>query len=58
MIDPTWRDINRLFVLSIKNGDNDCARNCFNKYYMPLVEIKDFNALDGNEPFFDQPLKK
>ena len=24
MIDPTWRDINRLFILSIKNGDNDC----------------------------------
>ena len=24
---------------------------------MPLVEIKDFNALVGNKPFFDQPVK-
>ena len=24
---------------------------------MPLVEIKDFNALIDNKPFFDQPAK-
>ena len=24
---------------------------------MPLVEIKDFNALINNKPVFDQPLK-
>ena len=32
-------------------------RNSFDKYYMPLVEIKDFTALINNKPFFDQPLK-
>ena len=26
-------------------------------YYIPLVEIKDLNALIDNEPFFDQPVK-
>ena len=25
---------------------------------MPLLEIKDFNALIENKPFFDQPVKK
>ena len=25
---------------------------------MPLVEIKDFNALIDNKPFLDQPVKK
>ena len=24
---------------------------------MPSVEIKDFNALNDNKPFFDQPIK-
>ena len=24
---------------------------------MPFVEIKDFNALISNKPFFDQPIK-
>ena len=28
-----------------------------NIYYMPLVEIKDFNVLIYNKPFFDQPAK-
>ena len=32
-------------------------RETLDKYYMPLVEIKDFNALIDNKPFFDQPVK-
>ena len=27
------------------------------KYYISLVQIKDFNALIYNKPFFDQPVK-
>ena len=57
MIDPTFTNINRLFVLSFKNSDNDPARNSFDNHYMPLVEIKNFNALIDNEPFFDKPIK-
>ena len=29
----------------------------FDKFYMPLVEVKNFNALIDNKPFFDQPVK-
>ena len=46
-----------MLVLSFKNGDGDPRRNYFNKYYMPLVEIKEFNALIDNKPFLDQPVK-
>ena len=53
MIDPTFRYINRLFVLSFKNCDDDPTRNSFDKYYMSLTEIKDFNALIDNKPFSD-----
>ena len=44
-------------VLSFKNGNNDPARNYFGKCYMPLVEIKDFNASIDNKLFFDEPVK-
>ena len=57
MIDPAFRNINRLFSLSFKNGISDPTRDSFNKYYMPLVEIKDFNALIGNKTFFNEPVK-
>ena len=49
MIDPAFRNINRLFFLSFKNSGNDPTRNIFDKYYMSLVEIKDFNPLIINE---------
>ena len=57
LIDPTFKNINRLFVLSFKNDNDDPARNSFDKYYILLVEIKDFNALIDNKQFFDQPVK-
>ena len=57
MIDPTFSNINRLFVLSFKNGDDDSLRNSFGKYYTALVEIKVFNALIDNKLFFDQLIK-
>ena len=37
LIDPSFRNINRLFVLPFKNGNNDPTRDSFNKCYMPLV---------------------
>ena len=43
LIDPTFKSINNLFVLSFKDGNDHLTRDSFNKYYMPLVEIKDFN---------------
>ena len=46
-----------MFVVSFKNGDDDPARYSFDKYYMLLVEIKDFNALIDNKSFFEQPVK-
>ena len=35
LIDPTFRHINRLFVLSFKHGNNDTTRNSLDEYYMP-----------------------
>ena len=56
MNDQAFRNINRLFVFSFKNSNNDSTRDSFDKHYMPLVEIKGSNALIGNKPFFDQPV--
>ena len=51
LIDPTFRNINSLFVLSFKNGDIDASVDSFDKYYMSLAEIKDFNVLIDKKPF-------
>ena len=54
LIDPTFTNTNRLFVFLFKNSDNVPTRDYFDDYYIPLLEIKDFNALIDNKPFFDQ----
>ena len=51
MIDPTFSNINKLFVVSFRNGGKDLTRLSFSRYYMPLVEINSFNAMIDNEPF-------
>ena len=52
LIDQILRNINRLFAFSFKNDNDDPTRNSFDKYKMLLVEIKNFNALLDNKPFF------
>ena len=52
-----FRNIDRLFVFSFKNGIDDPTRNSCNDHYMPLVEIKYFNAFIDNKPFFNQSIK-
>ena len=49
LIDPKFKNINRLFVLLFENGDDGPTRNYFDEYSMSLVEIKDFNALIDNK---------
>ena len=56
MILPLETIIDCLF-LSFKNGNDDPTRGSLDEYFMPLVEIKDLNALIDNKPFFDQPVK-
>ena len=38
MTDPTFKNVNRLFNLSFKNGEDDLTRDSFDKYYMSLAE--------------------
>ena len=54
LIDPTFTDVNRLFVLTFENEDD---RTYFSKHYVPKVEIKDLNVLVDGKPFFEIPVK-
>ena len=43
-----------LFILSFENEDD---RTSFWKYYVPNVQIKDFNVLIDGKSFFDIPIR-
>ena len=54
LIDPTFSNVNRLFVLSFENEED---RTSYYKYYMPRVEIKDYNVLIDGNAFFELSIK-
>ena len=58
LIDPTFTNVNRLFVLSFeRTEDHKDYRDSFSHYYTPKVQIKDFNVLIDGRSFFDLPAK-
>ena len=56
LIDSTFTNVNRLRVLYVARNILGDKRDSFSHYYLPKVEIKDFNVLIGKESFFDLPV--
>ena len=54
LIDPTFTNVNRLFVLEYQTADD---RQSFSQNYLPRVMVKDFNVIIDKLAFFDLPIK-
>ena len=54
LIDPTFTNVNRLFVLAYQTADK---RQSFSQFYLPRVMIKDYNVIIDKLAFFDLPIK-
>ena len=54
LIDPTFTNVNRLFVLAYQNADD---RQLFSQFYLPRVMVKDFNVIVDTLTSFDLPIK-
>ena len=54
LINPSYQGVNRLFISSFENTD---IRTSYTRYYLPLVEIKNYNVVIDGQNFFHQPVK-
>ena len=54
LIDPTFTNDNRLFVLAYQTADD---RQSFSQFYLPRVMVKDFNVVIDKLAFFDLTMK-
>ena len=54
LVEPSFQGVNRLLVLAL---ENDSHRTSYSGYYLPNVEIKNYNVIINGENFFDQPIK-
>ena len=55
LIDPTFTNVNRLFVPAYGQNNND--RQSFSRFYLPNVMVKDYNVIIDKLAFFDLPMK-
>ena len=55
LIDPSFTNVNRLFVLAYGQFNND--RQSFSRFCLPNVMIKDYNVIIDKLAFFDLPIK-
>ena len=54
LIDPTFTNVNRLFVLACRTADD---RQSFSQFYLPNVMVTDYNVIIDKLAFFDLPIK-
>ena len=58
LIDPTFTNVNRLFVLAYQvDANNNDNRQSFSRFYLPRVMVKDFNVIIDKLALFDLPIK-
>ena len=50
LIDPTFTNVNRMFVLGYQNADD---RQSVSQFYLPRVMVIDFNVIIDKLAFFD-----
>ena len=54
LVEPCFQGVNRLFVLAF---ENDAQRTSNKGYYLPNIEIKDYNVMIHGKNVFDQRVK-
>ena len=54
LIDPTFTNVDRLFVLVYQTADDGQS---FSQFYLPNVMVKDYNVIIEKLAFFDLPIK-
>ena len=54
LIDPSFQGVNRLFVLSFEDRRE---QESYKQYFLPSVEIKDYNVMINGRNLFDEPVK-
>ena len=58
-LDASFQGVNRLFVLAFdntNNGANKVERDSHRKYFLPRVNITNYNVLNDGKNFYDQPI--
>ena len=56
-LDPSFQGVNRLFVMAYNSENGQPIRNGQRKYYLPRIDIKEYNVIIDGRNFYDNPIE-
>ena len=56
-LNPSFQDVNRLFVMAYDAADDQPTRDGRRKYYLPRIDLKKCNVIIGGRNFYDNPIE-
>ena len=56
-LDPSFQDVNRLFVMAYNSANDQPTRNGQQKYYSPRIDLEKHNVIIDGRNFYDNPIE-
>ena len=56
-LDPSFQDVNRLFVMAYNRANGQPTRNGPRKYYLPRISLDKYNVIIDGRNFYDNPIE-
>ena len=56
-LDPSFEDVNRLFVMAYNRENGQPTRNGQQKYYLPRTDLEKYNVIIDGRNFYDNPIE-
>ena len=56
-LDPSFQGVNRILLMAYNREANQSTRNGHQKYYLPRIDLKKYNAIVDGKNFHDNPIE-
>ena len=56
-LDPSFQDVNRLFLMAYNRAAGKATRDGQQKYYLPRIDLNKYNIIIDGRNFYDNPIK-
>ena len=56
-LDPSFQGVNRLFAVAYNSVDGQPSRNGPRKYYLPRIDLNEYNVIIDGRNFYDNPIE-
>ena len=56
-LDPSFRGVNRFFLMAYNREDGEPTRDDKQRYYLPRIDLNKYNVIIDGQNFYDNPIE-